>query len=166
MSFQTCKTRSKPAWWCKRWSRSGWWRPDDVEHKACVQRHHAGSGSALAPPRACVMYWTHVHKRNSRDETGIQSLFLFSLCKNYSRGFVKLQLNPWCYMDYFTNLLATFLDMGTFQLCCCLWRNFFFKQKYLNLCSNDERRSYGFGTTSGWVINDIIFIFGWTNPLR
>ncbi len=40
-----------------------------------VQRHHAGSG-----PRACAMYnvpctchmyamsWTHVHKRNSRDE--------------------------------------------------------------------------------------------------
>ncbi len=25
--------------------------------------------------------------------------------------------------------------------------------------------SYGFRTTSGWVINDIIFIFGWTNPL-
>ncbi len=24
-----------------------------------------------------------------------------------------------------------------------------FKQKYLNLCSDDERRSYGFGTTLG-----------------
>ncbi len=37
--------------------------------------------------------------------------------------------------------------------------------KYLNLCSEDERRSYGFGTTRGWVINDRIFIFGWTIPL-
>ncbi len=36
---------------------------------------------------------------------------------------------------------------------------------YLNLCSEDERRSYRFGTTGGWVINDRIFIFGWTNPL-
>ncbi len=30
-----------------------------------------------------------------------------------------------------------------------------FHQKYLNLCSEDERRPYGFGTTWGWVINDI-----------
>ncbi len=51
---------------------------------------------------------------------------------------------------------------------CCLWeglRALRFKQKYLNLCSEDEQRSYGFGTTSGLVINDIIFIFVWTNPL-
>ncbi len=32
-----------------------------------------------------------------------------------------------------------------------------FKQKYLNLCSDDEWRSYGFGTTSVGVLNDIIF---------
>ncbi len=25
-------------------------------------------------------------------------------------------------MDYFTDVLATFLDLGTFQLSCCLWR--------------------------------------------
>ncbi len=45
---------------------------------------------------------------------------------------------------------------------CCLegQRALRFKQNYLNLCSEDERRSYGFGTTSGWVINDRIFIFG------
>ncbi len=40
-----------------------------------------------------------------------------------------------------------------------------FHQKYLNLCSEDEQRSYGFKTTWGWVINDSIFIFGWTIPL-
>ncbi len=28
-----------------------------------------------------------------------------------SRTFVKLQLNPWCHVDYFTDLLATFLDV-------------------------------------------------------
>ncbi len=37
--------------------------------------------------------------------------------------------------------------------------------KYHNMCSGDERRLYGFGTTWGWVINDIHFILGWTNPL-
>ncbi len=40
-----------------------------------------------------------------------------------------------------------------------------FHQKHLNLWSEDERRSYGFGTTWGWVINDRIFILRWTNPL-
>ncbi len=25
-------------------------------------------------------------------------------------------------MDYFTDVLATFLELGTLQLCCCLWR--------------------------------------------
>ncbi len=32
-------------------------------------------------------------------------------------------------------------------------------QKYLNLCFEDERRPYGFGTTWGRVINDKMFIF-------
>ncbi len=36
-------------------------------------------------------------------------------------------------------------------------------QKYLNLCSEDKQRSYRFGTTWGWVINDRIF--QWTIPL-
>ncbi len=40
-----------------------------------------------------------------------------------------------------------------------------FHQKYLNLCSQDERRPYGFETTWAWVINDRIFIFGRTNSL-
>ncbi len=29
-----------------------------------------------------------------------------------------------------------------------------FHQKYLNLCSKDERRSYRFGTTWGWVMTE------------
>ncbi len=41
-----------------------------------------------------------------------------------------------------------------------------FHQKYLNLCSEDKQRSYKFGTTWGWVINDRIFIFGWTIPVK
>ncbi len=40
-----------------------------------------------------------------------------------------------------------------------------FHQTFLNLSSEDERRSFGFGTTWGWVINDRTFIFGWTIPL-
>ncbi len=37
--------------------------------------------------------------------------------------------------------------------------------KYLPLCSAEQRNSYRFGTTWGWV-NDRIFIFWWTIPLR
>ncbi len=61
-------------------------------------------------------------------------------------------------MGYFTNPLATFLDMGTFQLLSMEGlKALRFKQKHLNLCSDDEWRSYGFGTTSVGVLNDIIF---------
>ncbi len=35
-------------------------------------------------------------------------------------------------------------------------------QKHLNLCSEEKLRSNTFRKTWGWVINDRIFIFGWT----
>ncbi len=38
--------------------------------------------------------------------------------------------------------------------------------KYLPLCSAEQRNSYRFGTTWGWVNDDRIFIFGWTIPLN
>ncbi len=37
--------------------------------------------------------------------------------------------------------------------------------EYLPLCSAEQRHSYRFGTTWGWVNDDRIFIFGWTVPL-
>ncbi len=37
--------------------------------------------------------------------------------------------------------------------------------KYLPLCSAEQRNSYRFGTTWGWVNDDRIFIFGCTVPL-
>ncbi len=37
--------------------------------------------------------------------------------------------------------------------------------EYLPLCSAEQRHSYRFGTTWGWVKDDSIFIFGWTIPL-
>ncbi len=38
--------------------------------------------------------------------------------------------------------------------------------EYLPLCSAEQRNSYRFGTTRGWVNDEIIVIFGWTIPLR
>ncbi len=68
-------------------------------------------------------------------------------------------------MDYFNDVLTT-LDVSVVLLSMQGQKALGFHQKYLHLCSEDERRSYRFGTTWGWEINDRIFIFGWTNPLR
>ncbi len=38
--------------------------------------------------------------------------------------------------------------------------------EYLPLCSAEQINSYRFGTTRGWVNDEIIVIFGWTIPLR
>ncbi len=38
-------------------------------------------------------------------------LFGFFVLKKYSRNFVKLRLNPWWHMDYFTDLDAMFLSI-------------------------------------------------------
>ncbi len=41
-----------------------------------------------------------------------------------------------------------------------------FDQKYIIYIYEDEWRSYGFGTTWGWGINDRISILRWTKPLK
>ncbi len=38
--------------------------------------------------------------------------------------------------------------------------------EYLPLCSAEQRHSYRFRTTWGWVNDDRISIFGWTIPLK
>ncbi len=40
-----------------------------------------------------------------------------------------------------------------------------FHQTYPNLCSEDEWKSYRFGKTWRWVVDDNVLIFGWTNYL-
>ncbi len=88
--------------------------------------------------------------------------------KKYSRGFITLRLNHWCHMDYFNSVLATFLALENVS-CVAVYAGSessrIFIKNILILSSEDERRSYGFGTTWRWVINDRMFIFGWTIPL-
>jgi len=92
---------------------------------------------------------------------------LFLAHKKYSSSFIKLWFNHWCHMDCFNNVLTTFLDLVSVAwLSMKNQKVFRFNQKYLHLCTEDERRSYGFGTTWGWIINDRIFIFGWNIPFR
>ncbi len=98
----------------------------------------------------------------------LNKIFFFFSHKKYSPSFIKLQLNHWCYMDYFNNVLTMFLAFERLITLLSMQgqKALGFHQKYLNLYSEDEQRSYGFGTTWGWVINDRIFIFGWTIPLN
>ncbi len=43
-------------------------------------------------------------------------ILVFFAHKNYSRSFVKLRLNRWCHMNYFTDVLATFLDLDRVRI--------------------------------------------------
>ena len=103
-------------------------------------------------------------------KSGIKSLFLFVFAhKKYSRRFINLRLSHCSHLDYINDVFNTFSGPASYNVYRSLWWSdpaLRFDQKYLNLCSKDERRSYGVGTTWGWVITDRIFIFGLTNPLN
>ncbi len=111
---------------------------------------------------------SHFCEQASKSDMGEKKLLnkVFFVHKKYSRSFITLRLNHWCHMDYFNNVLTTFLglDVSVTLLSMQGQKALGFHQIYLNSCSDDERMSYGFGTTWGWVINDRIFIFGWTIP--
>ncbi len=97
---------------------------------------------------------------------------------NYSPSCCSKAISPsfifrtyhWCHMDYFNVILTTFLSLE--HVCCiAVYAGSeklvdFIKNIFVYLCSEDEWRFYRFGTTWEWVINDRIFIFGWTIPLR
>ncbi len=89
----------------------------------------------------------------------INSLFLFSLRTKYSRYFVKLRLNHWCHMDYFTDVLATVLVLDHVRILAVYGRvrelSEFIKYILILQLWNDMR----------WLTNDIIYIFGRTIPL-
>ncbi len=67
-------------------------------------------------------------------------------------------------MEYFNNVFPTILD---FEYISCIaaygGKVLEFRQKDLNLCSEDEG-SHRCKMTQGGVINDIIFIFWWNKP--
>ncbi len=43
-------------------------------------------------------------------------IFVFFAHKKYSRSFVKWQLNHWCHMDYFNDVLASFLSLDRVRI--------------------------------------------------
>ncbi len=68
-------------------------------------------------------------------EEFLNKVCMFFAHKKYSCSFVKLCLNHWYHMDCFTDVLTTFLCLGTFQYPYSLWRvrKLIFHQKYLVL---------------------------------
>ncbi len=72
-------------------------------------------------------------------------IFVFFVHKKYSCSFITLQLNHWCHMDYFNDVLIAFLGLECVS-CIAVYggsESSRIHKKYLNLCSKDERRSYG-----------------------
>ncbi len=63
----------------------------------------------------CLLIWYSPRWRyrvtRRRQIVELSLFLLFFAHKKYSRSFVKLQLNPWCHMDYFNDVLATFLSL-------------------------------------------------------
>ncbi len=79
-------------------------------------------------------------------------IFVFFVHKKFSLGFIKLRLNRWCHIDYFNNVLTTFLALKVLVVLLSTegQKALGFHQKYLNLCSEDERRSCHVGVSNYW----------------
>jgi len=60
---------------------------------------------------------------------------------------LELKLNHCSYMNYINNVFTTFLGLDICNDVAVNEGTESFHQKYLNLCFEDEQRSYGFGTT-------------------
>ncbi len=106
-------------------------------------------------------------ERNQHNQRCLHSACVFFAHKKYFRSFVKLRLNHWCHMDYFTDVLAMFLDLGTLQLHCCLWRVRELSDLIKNILICVPKMNEGLTGLERheWVFNDRIFNFGWTNHL-
>ncbi len=96
-------------------------------------------------------------------------IFVFFAYKKYSSSFIKLWLNQWCHMDYFNNVLTTFLGLERVR---CVAeththththrvRNLSDFIKNIIICVPKMNEGLGLEQHKG----DRIFLFGWTIPL-
>ncbi len=67
-------------------------------------------------------------------------IFAFFVHKKYLSSFITLRLNHWCHMDYFNNIVTTFMGLEHGS-CVAVYPGSESSriQKYLNLCSEDEQ---------------------------
>ncbi len=121
-------------------------------HTHLRQQHHVHVSITCRSKHICIVILRKMALGSRREELLNKVIILvFFAHKKYPRSFVKLQLNHWftwticrssCLPFWTLNVVVPLQSMqGQKALA--------FHQKYLNLCSGDERRSYGFGTTWG-----------------
>ncbi len=99
------------------------------------------------------------------DELLNKVIFVFFAQKKYSCSFVKLWLNQWWHMDYFNDVLATFLSLDHVRNLAVYGRDRELSEFLENILICIQKMNNGLKPL-GWVINYIIFILGWTIPLH
>ncbi len=71
--------------------------------------------ASLVLPQCCTFADTGIREcvsnSNTEEKTFLNKVIIFVsfVHKKYSHSFIKLQLNHWCHMDYFNNVLTKFL---------------------------------------------------------
>ncbi len=132
-----------------------------IENKAqCIRILHQNADSCVSSTKhMCRDTLVNAQQRLRREELlNKVIIFVCFVHKKYSRSFMKLRQKHWRHMDHFNNVLTTFLGLERVS-CIAVYGG-------SECVFEDEQRSYRFGTTWGWVINDRIFIFGRTIPLN
>ncbi len=99
-----------------------------------------------------------IYSSSSSSKPAWISLFCWTQRKIFWRKFITRLL--WWTIDFHSRKKHTMEVNGAPELLC-----FPHSSEYLPLSSAEQRHSYRFGTTWGWVNDDRIFIFGWTIPL-
>ncbi len=95
-------------------------------------------------------------KTNTEEKTLMNKIFIFVFFTHTEkRSFITLRLNTDATWTILTMSLLPFWVLNVSVVLQSMQgkKALGFYQKYLNLCSKDERGSYGFGMTWGWVIN-------------
>ncbi len=77
--------------------------------------YYGSVSTALWYSRECAVEW-----HGGEDLLNKVIIFVFFTHKKYSHSFIKLQLNHWCHMDYFNDVLTTFLGL---VYCSCIALN-------------------------------------------
>ncbi len=103
---------------------------------------------------------THPHVvPNLKDLCSSSEHKIFFAHKKYSCSFIKLRLNHWWTILMMSLLPFWALNVEVVLLSMEDQKALGCHQKYLNLCSEDEWKSYLFGMTWWWVINNQNFHF-------
>ncbi len=89
----------------------------------------------------CVSSSTRIRCFHSDHSVNNVSAFFCFLCAQKIFSYLhKLRMNHWCHMDYFNDLLATFLDLDRGRILAVYAgsENTQNSSKIMNLCSEDE----------------------------